>query len=249
MRIPRFPNVPNRIALTGNTRFFFDRQFIRNSLNKAEWTALTRASLKVKDYARKSIKKRGAARIPLKIARAAGGGVLGDLRALGMLGPRVRNAVIREVQRPPASPAGTPPFTHTPYEGHQASYLGFRRNLWNFYDPQTRSAVVGPSAKGRNLPFLHEFGGTVNTQTMVWIPKLSRSMRRPIVREVGEYGGIPKPRRGWAPVGAAKTKTYPARPFMRPALRKAIMNGAIAKAFANTFGGARVSAAGQTFSG
>lgn len=249
MALPRFPRVPGRIALTGNVDFFFDRQFIRDSLNKAEWTALTRASLKVKDYARKSIKKRGWARVPLKIRRETGGGILGDLRALGMLGPRVRNLVIQEVQRPPASPAGTPPHTHTPHEGHQASYLGFRRNLWNFYDPQTRSAVVGPSAKGRNLPFLHEFGGTVNTQTMVWIPRMGRSMRRPIIRNVTEYGGLPKARGRWNPVGPAKTRVYPARPYMRPALRKAIRNGAIAKAFANTFGGARVSAAGQAFSG
>lgn len=249
MALPRFPRVPGRIALTGNTRFFFDRQFIRNSLNKAEWTALTRASLKVKDYARKSIKKRGRARIPMKLRRTTGDGILGELRAIGLLGPKVRASVLREIQNPPASPAGTPPFTHTPHEGHQASYLGFRRNLWNFYDPQTRSAVVGPSAKGRNLPFLHEFGGTVNTQTMVWIPRLSRSMRRPIIREVGSFGELPKARGRWNPVGPAKTRVYPARPYMRPALRKAIMNGAIAKAFANTFGGARVSAAGQSFSG
>jgi hypothetical protein len=237
-----------RIALTGNIDFFFDRDFIKNSMNAAEYTAAMKSSVKVKDFARKSIKKRGMAKLSNKASlMIANGQTLSMLVASGVISERVRGTIVKQIQKPPPSAPGTPPHTHTPYAGDQASYLGFRRNLWNFYDPSTRSAVVGPSAKGRALPFLHEFGGTVNLRTQVWVPRYGRSMRRPIIRTVGDTGVVRDTGR-WNTI-RTESASYPARPFMRPALKKAIAGGHIAKAWANAFGKPRMSVAGMSAGG
>jgi hypothetical protein len=234
-----------RIALRGSVDFFFDRKRVQDSLNAAEYTALTKASMKVKDFARKSIKKRGMAKLSNNASlQIASGQTLSMLVANGVISERVRGTIVKQIRNPPPSAPGTPPHTHTPYAGDPASFVGFRRNLWNFYDPSSHSAVVGPSAKGRALPFLHEFGGTVALRTQVWIPRYSRSMRRPIIRTVGD-SGVMRPTPGWETM-RTDTARYPARPYMRPALLKAVRLGHIAKAFKGVFGKPRMSVAGMS---
>jgi hypothetical protein len=125
--------------------------------------ALSKASMVVKDRAKRIIKKKGLARISRKLQESHAGAGPAKLAALGLITNKMRDTIIREVQAPPASAPGTPPHTHTPYSGHFASFLGFRRNLWNFYDASTHSAVVGPSRKGRMIPYLHEFGGSLDS--------------------------------------------------------------------------------------
>jgi hypothetical protein len=235
------PQVPS-IAVKASVDLFFDRAAIKAALSEMDLKALSKASLVVKDRAKRTIKKRGLARIPLRVQEkfpAAGVATLVNMgvRASTPRGNRkLGNRIIREVQRPPASPPGTPPHTHTPYSGHQASYLGFRRNLWNFYDPQTHSAVVGPSKKGRMIPYLHEFGGSVNLVTWVFIPQMTnRTMKSPITMKL-PTGQFPSDPSVWKPLSFGKTSVvYPARPFMAPAMRFCVANGSIAKAFAGQF--------------
>jgi hypothetical protein len=242
------PSFRPRIALTGRTKFFFDRKHVKDALSDMEYRALMKSSVKIKDFAKRSIKQRGMARLSKKAALGvANGQTVSMLTRSGVIPERTRSLIVLELMFPHGSPAGTPPFSHTPTSGHQASYLSFKRNLWNFFDPSTRSAVVGPSAKGRALPFLHEFGGSVNLRTQAWIPRYGRSMRRPIIRTIGDIGPVRDTGR-WNTI-STETARYPARPYMRPALRKAIAGGHIAKAFAGSFTRARVSVAGMSAGG
>lgn len=244
--IPRLmPNIPS-VHLRVSTSLFFDRAEIKAAMSDMQHKALFKASRIVIDRARRIIKKRGLARIPKALRREYPGMGPAELhRAGGLLGKtwtqsRTRmRLIVREVQRPKGSPPGTPPFTHTPTEGHQASYLGFRRNLWNYFDPQTRSAVAGPSKKGRMLPFLHEFGGRVDLKTWVYVPQIKTKMggmRSPIVMKMAA-GAQPKDTSRWRPLRSFEHKAtmYPARPFMRPAMEFCVSNGSIARAFRGAF--------------
>jgi len=236
-RIPTIvPNIPS-IAMRASTDAFFDRGAVQAAMSEMDLKALSKSSLLVKDRARRIIKKRGLARVPFKLQERFPGAGPTALHQMGVLSKRVRDTIVRELQFPPASPAGTPPFTHTPYAGHQASFLGFRRNLWNYYDRQTHSAVVGPSKKGRMIPFLHEFGGTVRLRTWVYIPQIktkSGGMRRPITMKLPS-GQRPKNVTHWRPMGQQMMIIYPARPFMKPAMDFCVANGSIARAFRGQF--------------
>jgi hypothetical protein len=176
--IPR-ARIPNLVANTpsiqvkANVEMFFDRAAVQAALEEMDHKALWKASSLIRDRARRIIKKKGLARIPLKAQRKFPGAGVTALVQMGVIGQRAGNTIIREVQRPPASPPGSPPFTHTPHEGHFASYIGFRRNLWNFYEQSTHSAVVGPSKKGRPIPYLHEFGGHARMMTWAFVDRKS----------------------------------------------------------------------------
>ena len=239
MSVPYGIKIPS-IGFRVNVEMFFDREHVQQSMSAGELKALSKASLKVKDYAKASIKKKGLARLPFKVQENFPGAGINTLLAVGAINARLHKQIVREVRNPPASAPGTPPHTHTPYSGAQASFLGFRRNLWNFYDSQTRSAVVGPSKKGRQLPYLHEFGGNLSMRTWVWVPQKG-AMRRPITMKLAA-GQRPHDATKWRPTSIVDRKIYPARPFMAPAMRKAISNGAIARAFKDCIGGWRASA-------
>ena len=121
---------------------------VKNKVAKA--LSSENVKVKPKGEARSSKKKGGARKMPK--------------------GERARKKWEEEIRQRPASPPGTPPFTHT---GALKAAILFA------YDPSHQSVVVGPSrTRLGNIAHLHEFGG-----------------RR-------------------------KGKTYPARPFMRPALER-----------------------------
>lgn len=221
------------VAMRASINNFFDRASVQSALSDMEYKALTKSSMRVKDYARKSIKKMGMAKPILKVMKDNPGATLRDLEKLPGLKAHTRKAIQRrvfEIKTRPPSPPGTPPHTHVPY-GHM---LGFRRNLWNFYDQMTHSAVVGPSKKGRMLPYLHEFGGTQMLNTWAYIPQYPRKYN-PIVMRMSA-GQRPKNQSKWAgPVGSPRSATYPERPYMYPALQKAITAGDLARAFQGKF--------------
>lgn len=221
------------LGLRAHTSMFFDRAAIKAALSQMDYDALTKASMRVKDYAKRSIKPKGLAWPPLNVMKDNPGVALRVLAALPNIHPKQRAALLKrivEIKTKPASPAGTPPFTHVPY-GHM---LGFKRNLWNFYDAQTASAVVGPSRKGKMLPYLHEFGGTQMLEAWLWKPKYRLREGKAYVKYLG-VGDRPRDPSKWIAVRAKKQARYPARPFMHPAMMKAIAKGDIAKAFQGKF--------------
>ena len=230
------PQVP-AVGMRVSTSHFFDREAVQAAMSAMDLKALSKASMLVKDRAKRIIKKRGMARLPLKVQERFPSAGISSLVQMGAITPRMGKTIVREVQMPKGSPAGSPPFTHTPYSGHFASFLGFRRNLWNFYDSQTHSGVVGPSKKGRMVPYLHEFGGVLRLRTWVYIPQTktkSGGMRRPITMKL-PTGQRPHNQMHWRPMSQQTVVQYPARPFMKPALRFCVANGSIAKAFKSEF--------------
>lgn len=244
MIIPRggasFPGMTGfRLVPEVKISTFFDRTDVLAALTKMEFRALTRASLLVRRTAQKSIKKMGMAKPKLRVTAAYPDMKLKEIVRLptaartggGRVSKRDRAAAIKRIQEIKAkdpSPAGTPPNTHVPF-GHM---LGFRRNLYNAYDSSTHSAVVGPSKKGRDwqIPQLHEFGGTRRLVGYVWRPRWER-YTKPIVRWVSPMTTMGD---DWIPLGKTKNVSYPARPYMRPALEQ--NRGKIAEMFRGTFG-------------
>jgi hypothetical protein len=221
-----------RLDVVVRTNMFFDRQAVKDALRYMNFHALSRGSLAVRRIAQKSIKKRGAARPPTKIETLNGEVPLSRLADMPGLPPRTRGALIRklrEIKTRPPSAAGTPPHTHVA----SSHMLGFRRNLYNAFDSDTQSAVIGPMPKGDfpRIPQLHEYGG--NRTLQGWMYQ-SANMRVPLVRFLpeGETPNSPL----WKRMKQRKNSRYPARPFMNPALRKAIQTGKIAAAFKNAFG-------------
>jgi hypothetical protein len=227
------PAIGMRVSINS----FFDRQAVKDAMSEMDLKALSKASMLVKDRARRIIKKRGMARLPLKVQEQFPAGGITSLVSMGVISKRAGDTIIREVQKPPASSPGSPPHTHTPYAGHFASYLGFRRNLWNFYDQQTHSAVVGPSKKGKMIPYLHEFGGVLRMRTWVYIPQVKTrrgGMKKPITMKL-PTGQRPHNQTHWRPMSLQTVSVYPARPYMKPAMDFCVANGSLAKAFAGKF--------------
>lgn len=230
------PQVP-AIGMRASTSLFFDKQAVQAAMSEMDLKALWKAGGLIRDRVRRIIKRRGLARISKTITDRYPGAGPTALQKLGVISAKQRDIIIRDVQFPPASPAGTPPFTHTPESGHQSSYLGFRRNMWYFYDESTHSTVVGPSKKGRMIPYLHEFGGVMRLRTWVYIPQIKTKrggMRSPITMKL-PTGQRPHNQMHWRPMSQQTVSVYPARPFMKPALYFCVANGSIARAFKNTF--------------
>lgn len=231
----KIPGVSMRASVSN----FFDRASVLSALSDMEKRCLTKGSLRIKDHARKSIKKMGLAKPKLKVMKANPGLNLRELYRLPGLRPHTKKAIldrVREIKvRPPSAP-GDPPHTHVP----SAHMLGFRRNLWNFYDPMSHSAVVGPSKKGKQLPYLHEFGGSQTLTTWGYIPKYTGNYV-PIVTRLGQ-GQHPKNRSRWLQVGGPRNFVYPPRPYMHPAMMKAVTSGELQRIFRGAF---RVSQAGR----
>lgn len=252
------PGIPTRVTVD----MFFDRAAVKAAMSKMEYDGMSRASMKVRDYAQRSIKKRGMARPQLKIMKDNPGKTLGELAAMPGVPTSIQRKLrqrISEIVSPKGSPPGSPPFTHVPY-GHM---LGFRRNLYNAYDKRTHSAVVGPSKKGAQwgIPHLHEVGGKI--EKTAWelnykyplvgqktIDRIIRDSRGNSGRWFKQYqqaaqvkrvfrwlptGKKPLDNGKWRPTNITRRFPYPKRPFMLPALRKAISRGDIAKSFRSRF--------------
>ena len=224
---------------------FFDRAAVIGAMERGKHRALMKIGGKIRDYAVKSIKKRGKARPPLKLQRD-----LAELSIYENADPnnylsvlhRHRDTLTRSqaravtkrmleiaLKRQDGSPPGTPPYTHVD-PGHM---LGFRRNIYFAYDVGRRSVVIGPQAKGNQplLPALHEWGGA---QTLLGYERLGRKAQPlpPQLKVVVWFSSWARPnKRRWLATGDRRRVHYPARPFMRPALRKAIATGDIGRAF------------------
>lgn len=221
------------------TRYFFDRAAVQHGVNRMLWQALARASYRVRMRAINSIQRVGRARPPLRIMQTNQGVALQQL--LGMTNNRRTQAAIitriAEIQmgRGLSSPPGQPPYTHVPH----SVMVGFRRNLYNAYDPSTHSGVAGPERRGRqwDLPALHELGGVLRMRRWVWVPPYRpRPGYVPLVQWHREGFPPRQPRRGhWAPMMILRRFPYPARPFMSRAMHECIRRGEIQAAFANTF--------------
>jgi hypothetical protein len=220
------PKIPTTISVN----MFFDRKSVQDALSAMEYKALTKSSLLVRRTAVKSIRKVGSAKPKLKVMKQNPNLSLRQIAGLTGLRSSTKRAVqlrIREVMFPPASPPGTPPFTHV----SSSHMLGFRRNLYNAYDRGTHSAVVGPSKKGSDwtIPMLHEFGGKKTLAAYVWKPRYPR-YTKPIVRW---FTANETPGENWIPTGQRQTFDYPARPYMKPALAKSMPR--FAKMFEGAF--------------
>ena len=257
-RVPGFvPQVPS-IGMRVSVDLFFDRTAIRNAMSGMDHAALFKSGGLIRDRVRRIIKRRGMARVSSTIRRNFPGAGIQQLMSMGVLGKTwVKSGeegarIIREVKTPPKSPPGSPPFTHTPELGHPSSYLGFRKNLWYWYDESTHSMVVGPSKKGRMLPYLHEFGGTLKLKTWVFVPQIKTKrggMKSPIIMRL-PAGQQPTHAAHWKPMRGFEHKStvYPARPFMKPAMEHCIANGSIARAFEGKFKSSAGSRSGFTVS-
>jgi hypothetical protein len=220
-----------RVTLTKHT--FFDRAAVKDALRYMNFYGLSRASLAVRRNAMKSIKQKGHARPPSKIENLNRGMTLGELIEKPGLPARTKGMLIRKLQEikfPKPSPAGTPPFTHVEF-GHM---LGFRRNVYNAWDPGTQSAIAGPMQRGDSpfLPALHEFGRSKTLRAYLYLGRTPS--HRPLIRWQ-EEGQAPKSPL-WQRMKRRKRVKYPKRAFMRPAMEKAVKTGQIAKAFRGTFG-------------
>ena len=229
--LARFGTGQFRVSITKHG--FFDRQAIKDALKYMNMHALSRASLQVRRYAQKSIKKRGAARSPSKIEVLHEGVPLSKLVEMPGIAPRTKGMLIkklRELKEREGSKPGTPPFTHVD-GGHM---LGFRRNIYNAWDSSSQSAVAGPMMRGEvpGLPALHEFG--LSKTLRAYLYRSRTPSKTPLIRYFDE--ALPPTSPLWLRMKRRKRVGYPKRPFMRPALAKAIQRGDIARHFRNTFG-------------
>lgn len=116
-----------------------------------------------------------------------------SLRALSRFGAFVRRSAKSLIRKRRAvSQPGSPPSSHT---GLLKQFLFF------FWDPETRSVVVGPiklNQKSGEAPSLLEYGGKINAREQRITVKKEGSTRQVVI-----------------PAG---TRTYSARPYMQPAL-------------------------------
>lgn len=225
--------------ITVRTDMFFDRNAVKNALSLMEYQGLMRGSARIKDYARRSIKRRGRARLPIRVQRLNPRMNLADLGGVYVLNRRSRNHIattIAEIQGRPPSEPGTPPNTHVPI----SVMVGMRRNLYNAYDVSTHSAVVGPSKKGDSwwIPHLHEFGSGSGQPQRGWAYNgvgLRRKSTRPLIKWIAE-GKRPRDPSKWLPTKLRRnTGAYPARPYMLPAMDRAIASGVLAREFRGRF--------------
>lgn len=237
--IPGMPNpfgkgitVPG-VGINVRVDQFFDKAGTLAVLTKMEQRAYSQASLKVKDYARRSIAKRGLAKPRLAVMKKYPGLNLTQISRQPGITPKQKKRVVDRIQeikmRPPSAP-GTPPHTHVPY-GHM---LGFRRNLYNAYDRGMRAAVIGPSQKGAQwgIPHLHEFGGSQTLHLWMFHSQYPLTSKGPVVKWLGS-GSSPKQPQNWTMMGLTRQGKYPKRPFMKPALERAVRDGSIRRAFAD----------------
>lgn len=212
LSLGKMPGIPTHL----NVNMFFDRAAVKSALTQMEYVSLSRASLLVRRTAQKSIRKVGAANTRLKVMKDNPKLSLAQIANLPGLRKSTRDGIaqrIREIKFPPASPPGTPPYTHVP----SSHMLGFRRNLYNGYDKITHSAVAGPFRRGDDwtIPMLHEFGGSKKLSAYVWKPKYPR-YNNPIVKWFTQRE---KPGNDWIPTGQTQNFRYPDRPYMKTALR------------------------------
>lgn len=176
---------------------FFDRLPVKAQLDKDQLRFLRNAGGFARKTARNSMKRKGKARKPPK-----------------NMNGRAYAKWLEEAVRQPASPPGTPPFAHTDSKVETLKNILFAFGGKN-------SVLVGPvglNGKRGSLPALHEYGGTQGISEKL------------IGASAGDKRAVVRSSRRWVPVGRRKPApgqptrrrqaTYPARPYMAPAMAK-----------------------------
>jgi len=178
--------------------FFFDRLKVIAAVDAKRLKLLSNAGGYVRRTARNSMKAKGKARKPPK-----------------NMNGRAYAKWLDEVKQPPPSKPGSPPFTHTD------DPVVTLKNILFAYNTANGGVVVGPvglrhrglrMAGGIIPPELHEYGGsTVIPEKKVTFP-------------TGGHRWIPRGRRRPYPGQQTRNRkaTYPARPYMAPAIAKTI---------------------------
>jgi hypothetical protein len=170
--------------------FFFDRLKVIAAVEKDRLKFLRNAGGFARKTARTSMKRKGKARARPK-------------NLTGKAFTRWQ----QEIENQPASPPGTPPFAHSD------DAVRTLKNILFAYDISSGGVVVGPvglrhkklRAMGGTIPpSLHEYGGT------------TRVLEKRVGRRWAPLGGRARPGQ---PV-RKRNATYPARPYMKPAVEK-----------------------------
>lgn len=225
----KMPGIPSAI----NYDYFFDRAAIQKRMDAATHKALYRSGSIVMQIARRSITRMGMAKPKLKIMNENPDASLRDLIwRTEATGDKRNNRALRErllqIQAKAASQPGTPPHTH---KGN----LRDKPGIVYAFDPISESVVIGQGSPSIAwLASLHEFGGTEQMRGWAWIPRWPRSYRAGIIG-YWRVGREPKRKDRWEPTRFFESVPYPDRPYMRPAIAKAIASKDIVKQFANRF--------------
>ncbi len=135
-------------------------------------------------------------------------------RAMSKIGAHIRRSARSSMRRRKAvSAPGSPP------SAHSTDNVASLKNILFAYEPENHGVVVGPvrlnqvnlseGRKSVTVPAIHEFGGTIYIQEERWKTKDGNAKwwRRDLRRNASankEY--------------RSRAATYPARPFMHPAL-------------------------------
>lgn len=206
--------------------FFFDRQAVIQRIGRDRARFLRNAGGFARKTARNSMKRRGSARKPPK-----------------NMNGRAYAKWQEEVRLKQASTAGSPPNVHT------SDAVRSLRNILFASSSNDVSVIVGPvglrhkrlrAGGGIIPPELHEYGGTTPIHEKLQdvspaIPRktgrrrlLTPSQKAAMIRRL-QAKGLYAPGTKWVPLGRGAKKgqptrvrsaTYPARPFMGPAVAK-----------------------------
>lgn len=207
----------NRRAFSARVKGqFFDRAKVRRLLERANYQALKKAGMDVRQASKKGIgqtapKQTEAGKREVKAGAVIelAGGLYRDLTMLGSGKPR---------------PAGKPPKSWAPKR-----WLYY--DIMYFWDNSSKSVVIG-ALKSDWLARLHEFGGTLTlTAWRIGVgaarrAKLARDAGQPIPRSANgqyDYGAVLWTHKGfrgsrnWDQTTLTRVARYPKRPFMQGA--------------------------------
>lgn len=250
------PTIPP-ILPAGRFRFTYYASDVNAAAGRLKFAGLKKAGFAVMNLARRSIKRMGAAKPRLAVAKRNPGltlraisrlpgvssstaGTQRDSRGRFLPGSGKRAAVAGEIserdrakvlERIREIKARDPSAPGTPPHTHTGL---LRRNIFFDLDRTTESVVVGsyvPAA--RWLPVLHEFSGIQKMAAWIYVPRFAG--RYSPILAYHRTGKSPKNRDRWQATAATKAMPYPARPYMGAAMRTGIRGGRIAAEFRNRF--------------
>ena len=142
---------------------FFDRPGLLRVIDKQTRDRLQKMGGKVRDYARRSIKRKQPSKLQLEKSRGG---------PPNWYPEHVRNRAKASIQKRinSASEPGQPPFSHSTNQHNL-------RSIWYAWDPATKTVVVGPvKFSDSNVPEILEYGGT--SESIVWVK------RKPVRKKV-----------------------------------------------------------------
>lgn len=246
-----------QLQLSGRFRFAFYERDVNTAANRLKFGGLKKAGFRVMALARRSIKRKGAAKPRLAVAKNNPGlslreianlpgatrttaGTQRDSRGRFLPGSGKRAAVAGEIserdrarvlERLREIKAREPSAPGTPPHTHTGL---LRRNIFFDLDRTSESVVIGsfvPAA--RWLPVLHEFSGVQRMAAWLYVPRFAG--RYSPILAYHRVGKGPKKRDRWQATRATRAVPYPARPYMGAAVRAGIRSGQIAAEFKNRF--------------